>query len=304
MNSVVDSISNETELKSMLADAQIPALPTTAMRLLELSKNTQSGLDDYVLTIEADPSLSCQILRFSNSSYFGFSREISSIKQSLLLLGIRPIRNFALWSAVYSLVPNPTFGSFDLKSLWQDSLRRAVFSRCLGRAIQLPTSEELFVAALLQDVSIPIFLKVIPSKYEPLVAEAARTGERLSSLERIRFGWDHARASAILCQNWHLPEEISALIERHTDIESLFSGTIPQLDACCVALSALLPSVKYAAWPEKQHFMDAFERMTVGCGLDGQKLVQESDRSFAEFAPMLSLPPTVKTISDWMTEES
>ena len=148
MKTDTSCVVNGSDLKSLLADAQIPALPTSAMRLLDLSKNPQCGIDEYALAIEADPSLSIQVLRFANSSYFGFAREISSVRHSLMLLGIRPIRNFVLWSAVYSLVPNPTFSGFDLKSLWQDSLRRAVFARTLGRATQLPTTEELFAAAV------------------------------------------------------------------------------------------------------------------------------------------------------------
>ena len=41
------------------------------------------------------------MLRFVNSSYFGFAREISTVKLALALVGIRTIKNFALWSAVY-----------------------------------------------------------------------------------------------------------------------------------------------------------------------------------------------------------
>ena len=67
------------------------------------------------------------MLKFVNSSYFGFSREISSVKLAITLVGIRTIKNFSLWSAVFSLMPNPKCGPFDLKSLWQDSLRRCFF---------------------------------------------------------------------------------------------------------------------------------------------------------------------------------
>ena len=77
-----------------------------------------------------------------NSSYFGFSREISSVKLAITLVGIRTIKNFALWSAVFSLMPNPKCGSLDLKNLWQDSLRRALFARAMGKALGLKEAEE------------------------------------------------------------------------------------------------------------------------------------------------------------------
>jgi HD-like signal output (HDOD) protein len=37
-----------------------------------------------------------QVLKFVNSSYFGFSREIMSVQQGLTLVGTRAVTNFAL----------------------------------------------------------------------------------------------------------------------------------------------------------------------------------------------------------------
>ena len=68
------------DLKKILAGAQLPALPQSAVRLLELSQDPSNGPEDLAVPIESDPGLAGQVLRFVNSSYFGFSREISSVK--------------------------------------------------------------------------------------------------------------------------------------------------------------------------------------------------------------------------------
>ena len=67
----------------VLANAQLPALPQTAIQLLELAQDANNGPAEFAKPIEADPGLMGQILRFVNSSYFGFSREIASIPQAL-----------------------------------------------------------------------------------------------------------------------------------------------------------------------------------------------------------------------------
>ena len=121
-------------LKELLCSAQLPALPQSAIRLLELSQNPDNGPAEFAVPIESDPGLTGQVLKFVNSSYFGFSREISSVKLAITLVGIRTIKNFSLWSAVFSLMPNPKCGPFDLKSLWQDSLRRALFAAGVWQA--------------------------------------------------------------------------------------------------------------------------------------------------------------------------
>jgi len=84
------------DLKRVLMGAQLPALPQSAIRLLELSQNAENGPAEFAKPIEADPGLTGQVLRFVNSSYFGFAREISSVKLALTLVGVRTIKNFAL----------------------------------------------------------------------------------------------------------------------------------------------------------------------------------------------------------------
>jgi len=291
-------------LQEVLANTQLPALPTSAMQLLELSQNPTNGPAEYARPIEADAGLMGQVLRFVNSSYFGFSREIGSIQQALTLVGVRTIKNFALWSAVYTLIPNPKFGSFDLRGLWQDSLRRAVFARSLGRELRLTNAEELFAAALLQDMAIPLLLKALPEQYEGMIARQGKERIRLSSLEKELFGWDHAQAAAALCRNWRLPEEFAVLIERHPALNDLLDGPTPRIDAACVALASLLPSCRDEQWHEEEEFTDGLDRISSTRPLDLPRLLSEVDKSFEEFAPVLKIQVPDKSLSDWLTESA
>jgi HD-like signal output (HDOD) protein len=295
---------NVRDLNEVLANTQLPALPTSAMKLLELSQDPKNGPAEYAKPIEADAGLMGQVLRFVNSSYFGFSREIASIQQALTLVGVRTIKNFALWSAVFSLVPNPKFGPFDLKCLWQDSLRRAVFARSLGRELKVPNSEDLFAAALLQDMAIPLLLKALPEQYEALVQRRATEKLRLSSLEKEMFGWDHAQAAAALCRNWRLPEEFAILIERHPALDELLDGPSPRSDAACVALGSLLPTCKDTQWDEESEFLAGIERISAGRTLDLFQLMTSVDASFEEFAPLLKIQVPEKNLSTWLAESS
>ena len=59
------------DMKRLLAGALLPALPQSAIRLMELSRDPDNGPSEYANAIEADPGLTVQVLRFVNSSYFG-----------------------------------------------------------------------------------------------------------------------------------------------------------------------------------------------------------------------------------------
>lgn len=289
----------DIDLQELLESAQLPALPQTAIRLLELSQDASNGPSEFARPIEADAGLMGQVLRFVNSSYFGFSREISSVKQALALVGVRTIKNFALWSAVFSLVPDPKFGPFDLKKLWQDSLRRAVFARIVGKALKLENAEDLFAAALLQDMAIPLLLKELPEHYESLIERRGQEQVRLSQLERELFGWDHAEAAAALVRNWRLPEEFAVLIERHPNLEELLNAQPAKRDAACVALASLLPACRDAEWSERQVFAAGWTQLMAGGPDQLQSLVAEADATFAEFAPIMKLPIPERTLVQW-----
>jgi HD-like signal output (HDOD) protein len=291
-------------LDEILSKTQLPALPSSALKLMALSNDPNSGPSEYAKPIEADAGLMGQILRFVNSSYFGFSREIASIPQAIQLVGARAIKNFALWSAVFSLVPNPKFGPFDLKSLWQDSLRRAVFARELGRSLKLTNAEDLFAAALLQDMAIPLLLKALPEQYESLIERRTSERVRLSCLEQELFGWDHAQAAAALCRNWRLPEEFSVLIERHPNVDELLDGNPCQRDAACVAIASLLPACKDSAWDEQEEFEHAFDRIVGDRPVELKDMITKVDSSFAEFAPILKLAVPNQTLQGWLNANS
>jgi HD-like signal output (HDOD) protein len=293
------------DLQRLLAGAQLPALPQSAIRLLQLSQDPDNGPAEFAVPIESDPGLAGQVLRFVNSSYFGFRQEISSVRLAISLVGIRTIKNFALWSAVFSLMPNPRCGPFDLKRLWQDSLRRALFSRAFGRLVNLPDPEDYFAAALLQDMAIPLLAKELPADYVELL-EARRGGMyRLSDLERERYGWTHAEAGGILARTWGLPDSFAVLIERHADGNQCEETPAKLSGNATIVLSSCLPSVSDDEWWDRQLFLDEFRRLS---GRDEElltELLPKVDEDFLEFAPVLKLASPTKPLVDYLaTEES
>ncbi len=218
------AVANAPDLRELFGSARLPALPQTAIELLRASQKPNLGPNDYARIIESDPGLMGQVLRFVNSSYFGFAREIASVQQAITLVGVRQITNFALWSAVFAVIPNPQFGPFDLKTLWLDSLRRAGFGPYARRKMKLPNADDLFAGALLQDMAIPLLLDQLPDHYRPLIERRSAEHRRLSEIERETLGWDHANAAAGLARQWNLPESFAELIEHHTNLRPYWEG--------------------------------------------------------------------------------
>lgn len=289
-------------LKELLSGAQLPALPQSAIRLLELSQDPDNGPAEFAVPIESDPGLTGQVLRFVNSSYFGFRQEISSIKLAISLVGIRTIKNFALWSAVFSLIPNPKCGPFDLKSLWQDSLRRGIFARAFGKILRVADAEDLFAAALLQDMAIPLLAKELPAEYQRLLDARQDGAIRLSDLEREQFGWTHAEAGGELARRWSLPETFVTMVEAHIHVDRVDSHDEFSRGSAAVLLSSMLPSVCDEGWTDREAFTTLFRRLSSQQAAPLADIFGSVDGEFTEFAPVLKLASPTKTLVDSLSE--
>ena len=289
-------------IDGIIEQSQLPALPQSAVSLLRISQDPDVGPVEFAAPIEADIGLTSQILRFVNSSYFGFAREIGSIRHAIALVGVRTIKNFALWNAVFSLIPDPKCGPFRLKSLWQDSLRRALFARAVSRSLSLENAEDVFASTLLQDISLPILAKHMSNEYEQLFNQRDGGRRRMSDLEADLFGWNHAAVGARLIGQWGLPEHFGELIESHTnDINELVREG--NADRAIVALSAMLPSAQDEHWYERDNAIDQFEALSQRGVPDLIQLFDQVDREFDDFAPLLKLPASIRSLGDFLRTE-
>ncbi|MDZ7620014.1 MAG: HDOD domain-containing protein [Patescibacteria group bacterium] len=294
----------QIDLRRILAGAQLPALPQSALRLLELSQDPRNGPAEFALPIEADPGLTGQVLRFVNSSYFGFSREISSVKLAITLVGIRTIKNFSLWSAVFSLMPNPKCGPFDLKLLWQDSLYRAVFARAMAKLLGSKDPEDAFAAALLQDMAVPLLAKEAAQLYTKLIQARDGGRVRLSGLEQQVLGWTHAEAAGIMARQWNLPDAFATLIEHHQEVERFAADPKADPAKLSVALSALLPAAVDSQWSECRLLDTLYQQVAPRTAPGLPELLRQVDTQFCEFAPVLKLAEPASSLAQRYEHET
>lgn len=288
------------ELSNILTAKHLPAMSQTAIRLMEISNDPSKGPADYAVPIELDPGLTVQVLNFVNSSWFGFRDKIATVKRATSLVGIRTIKNFVLWNAVFNMISKPTCGTFSLVGLWQDSLRRALFARAFSRMMGVTETDEIFTAALLQDMAVPLLAKELPDAYTKLFDARAKSSYRLrlSELEVYAFGWHHASAAKMVAKQWNLPETLAELIEVHLSLDGKETVEHPDPKNAAMGMSALLPAVDDSAWNEFDRFESLYRDI---CPLDGptvEQLFSQIDKEFMEMAPMLRIPNPRVSLTD------
>lgn len=292
------------DLAEVLPGKKVPALPQTAVELLKLGRDEENGPGEFARPIEMDPGLAGQVLKFVNSSYFGFTQDITSIRLAITLVGVRTIKNFALWNAVFSLIPNPKCGPFDLKTLWRDSLRRALFARELAVELGAQDAEEIFTAALLQDMAIPLLANELPNEYEELLALRDGGRRRLSELELERFGWTHGDAAAFVVAQWGLPSTFTRLLKSHASVDDWGEHALDDPALFAIGISSMLPNSIDGCWLDLRETTEQFEKASRLHGGRIRDVFYRVDEKFDAFAPVLNLHADVMPLAEWWDTEN
>jgi len=289
---------NKDELIDYLKNSQLCALPQSATQMIELSKNPENGPQEFARPISADMGLSTQVLRFVNSAFFGFRYKITSIPLALTLVSVRTIQNYILWNGLFTILPNPRCGTFSLKTLFQDALRRAVFAHNIAKRFTEINAEETFTCALIQDIAIPILAKKWENEYAEMFKKTNFGHVRLSTLEREVMGWDHSDAGAILAMNWNLGEMIGSAVSKHTEEVSSLNPTCESTLKNITALSALLPKVPDWEWFEVLKFVDVFRGMFGHKLADISAIFDTTDTVSNQLAGLINLGKIPKSLSE------
>jgi EAL and modified HD-GYP domain-containing signal transduction protein len=193
----------------MLRSRDIAPNKVTYLRLLRELHASTPDLDAIEAVIGQDVAMSVKLLRYLNSAGFGWSHEVTSIRQAIRVLGERPLRKWASLVAVVGLsVGKP-------QELIVVALTRARFAEQLGTVMGLAHLElELFLAGLLSTVDAltdrPLVEALAPLAVAPSIREALLEGAPpLGDALRIVIGFERGRWSVVekLCAQYGAGEE-------------------------------------------------------------------------------------------------
>ena len=121
----------------------VPGRHLAYLQLLAALNKPDLALSEIEDLVKHDPSLSYRVLRCVNSAAFGIRREVQSIRQALLLMGLAPIRS---WASVWCVAGLNTGGVSELVTT---VLIRGRFCELLAEKIaSSQQSSELFLVGL------------------------------------------------------------------------------------------------------------------------------------------------------------
>lgn len=213
----------------------LPSVPAIAATVIALVEDPNASADDLRAVIERDPALAARILKVANSSLFGFSRRIETLRHAIALLGFRTVKNLVLGASMKEVFKR--FGLTE-RLLWEHATRAgAVAARLTDHPSIDVDREEAFTLGLLHDLGKIALNNAAPEEYSRVVARVYNEGVTFVVAERDLFGFDHAELGALVAEKWKLPPRLETAIRLHHTPEAL--ETLPVEDRRLTALATV-----------------------------------------------------------------
>ena len=201
---------------------ELPAMPATAAQILELATNPRANARQLANIIEQDPAMAAQILRYANSSLYGYRGGIQDLQTAIArVLGFDYVLNLALGFAIGKSLRIPRDGPFGLEAFWTHSVHAARLVEQLANHLpreMRPQRGTAYLAGLLQNLGRLVLGHTFQPEFFILNRFAQANPEMPAcELERHVLGVTHDQIGAWLLEAWGLPEELIIAVRHHHD---------------------------------------------------------------------------------------
>jgi putative nucleotidyltransferase with HDIG domain len=194
----------------------LPPFPLVAQRALLLLNQSEVSIQELVDIVKFDPAITANVLRISNSAFFGLRREIHSLHQALLLLGTQELLKIIIASGATRLFCRATPGYFtDRLGLWRHSVSVALMADLLARELDHPERATAFTAGLLHDIGKVVLSLYVDQKFSEIMEVVDGKGMSFQAAEKEVLGIDHAQLGGEMARLWDFPDRLRLVINLH-----------------------------------------------------------------------------------------
>lgn len=246
-----------------------PAMPALAPRILDVVSHPDVDVAKLVRTLEQDQAICAKLLSMSNSAMFGPAKEITTLRDAIVYMGISQTAHIAIGFATKSL--------FDADGRAELSMYRGRWARLFGHGMTTAfaagamsaqkyrrNSDEAFLGGLFHDVGKAVALRAISAltlagKWEP-------PPEHLMDEVLYRI---HAVPGAEFYDRWTLPSHLMQICCDHHQHEN--AENAPS-SFHVVAFISSIDALRAGSQADKRYALDELRTSANKLGLSDQEI--------------------------------
>lgn len=206
-----------------------PTSLNATMKIRHALNDANISSDNVARIVGAEPVLSAQILRLSNSAAKNpGGKRISDLKTATMLLGFATVRSTAITVGMKQLMEHKSSGKSSqlIEGLWSRSLRVAVMSQMIAAHLSKLSPDKAMVAGLLHDIG-KFYILNRAHHYQDLFVSEKTIWELVDQ-------W-HANIGAAILENWEIDEDIRVAVMDHLSSDMTLSNKPSLTDVVAAA---------------------------------------------------------------------
>ncbi|MCG7534878.1 HDOD domain-containing protein [Pseudoalteromonas sp. OOF1S-7] len=221
------AISLTQQEKLILKTVSIPPRPQALLQFSEEAKQPEPNITRISEVLQSDVAISAAILQVVNSAAFRRSREIDSIEQAVMILGLKRLIPLVKAVALKSSVDLPPA----LSDFWETQSEIGQHASVICNRLNRPAlANHAYMLGLFHGVGIPILCQHFDD-YQSVLDKAQSDGwTEASQFEFAQYHTSHGTIGALLAQQWRLPKIVINVIYYQHDVDGILtSGELDSL---------------------------------------------------------------------------
>ncbi|AWB65340.1 histidine kinase [Saccharobesus litoralis] len=233
--------------KKILQNVDIPPRPEALLKVSEEARKPEPDVSVIAHAIAGDISISAAVLQVVNSAAFRRVREIESIEQAVMILGLRRILPIVKAVALKSSMKQDPI----LDEFWDDANKIAQACAIVAAQLEKPQlADNAYMLGLFHAAAVPVMVQNYP-EYKEVLHQAEEEGwdYHILQLERDKFGTTHTTIGALLGQKWKLAKDLVEVIYYQHDTSGIFSST--ELSKVGLWMLAILKIARHVVYMDR-----------------------------------------------------
>ncbi len=195
---------------------KLKPMSQVAQKVISIAEDPDSSITELSEIIAYDQALTANLLKMCNSAHFGLPREVESVQQSILYLGLDQIIDMVLMSGWSSHLKGRQHGyDLDRGELWRYSVASALIARELAEMKKVEKKHLIFTSALIKDIGKIVLGQFVEDSYEKIRFLVSEHAFSFREAEKAVIGIDHAELGALVAEKWNFSTKMRDIIRFH-----------------------------------------------------------------------------------------
>lgn len=214
------TVAIDSKIKQVVSNIRnLPTPPQVFHQIQKVINDPKASAVHIAAILAEDPAMSVKVLKLTNSAFYGLAREIESVKQAVVIVGMEAIKNLVLSASVLDMFKADHIDHDYQEQFWRHSLATAFGGRVMARKVKargMVDPDSAFSAGLLHDVGKMVISCFLKGEYEKFKATRESDQSRPDyPVELEALGYSHAHVGAFLSTHWKLPQKLGEAIQFH-----------------------------------------------------------------------------------------